>query len=300
MFCFKRFAIRQDGCAMKVGTDGVLLGAWCRVDPARDKAILDIGTGTGLIALQLSQRTEEANSMVEAVEMDKSACDAARRNFEASEWADRLVLHSMSVQEFALANSMAAKGLKMRREAVERPKMERETSERQKARREAAEGPKMEQETTADSENQADSTLEARKTFDHIVSNPPYFVDSLSSPDALRNLARHSYSLSYDDLMKCCFRLLRPEGRVSLVVPAGAETAKMIAAAEAYDFVVSRRTEVHSTSKSGPKRTLLEFSHRAVAPENAPESAPLVIQDGGAGTFSAEYRELTRDFYLYF
>jgi tRNA1Val (adenine37-N6)-methyltransferase len=273
-FSFKRFVIEQDGCAMKVGTDGVLLGAWCRVERGHDKAMLDIGTGTGLIALQLAQRTENTAAAIEAVEIDPDACAAAARNFEESAWADRLKLHHMSVQKFASATAQKF--------------------------------------ASATAQEFASAT--AQKSFDHIVSNPPWFVDSLSSPDNSRNLARHTHSLSYDDLMKCCFMLLKPDGRISLIVPAGAETDRMIAAAATCDFAVSRLTEVHSTPKSGPKRTLLEFMRRNDAPRKnnyAPhisdgtpdkpvESNILVIENEGPGTFSAEYRTLTRDFYLYF
>ncbi len=107
--------------------------------------------------------------------------------------------------------------------------------------------------------------------------------------------------------MSMCDRLLKPTGRISLILPAGAETEKMIAVAAAHDFVVSRRTEVYSTPKRGPKRTLLEFLRRAAAIDEtsvntvvAAESNKLVIQNGGPSTFSEEYRALTRDFYLYF
>ncbi|WP_234408438.1 tRNA1(Val) (adenine(37)-N6)-methyltransferase [Marinilabilia salmonicolor] len=83
---------------MKVGTDGVLLGAWTPVDlqPAK---ILDAGTGTGLVALMLAQRTR--NAMIDAVEIDDAACVDARINFEASPWNDRLNLYHASLQDFA-------------------------------------------------------------------------------------------------------------------------------------------------------------------------------------------------------
>jgi tRNA1Val (adenine37-N6)-methyltransferase len=103
-FRFKRFVVEQAGCAMKVGTDGVLLGAWCRVRP-QDKLLLDIGTGTGVIALQLAQRTEMQNSFVEAVEIDEANCARARENFDRSEWTDRIRLHHSSIQDFVVATT---------------------------------------------------------------------------------------------------------------------------------------------------------------------------------------------------
>ena len=252
---------------MKVGTDGVLLGAWCRLRPHTDKAILDIGTGTGVIALQLAQRTESWNATIEAVEIDPEASETARRNFAASPWSTRIELHAMPVQQFT-----------------------------------------------------------AR--FDHIVSNPPYFTDSLTSPDPSKTLARHTSSLSYDELIAVCNSLLLPNGRISLILPTGAQAERMIAAALEHGFAPSRLTEVHSTPLSGPKRLLIEFSRRpqhplqaphATPPETAlslktgkapttppeppipsPETSSLVIEGAAPGTFSAGYRALTRDFYLYF
>jgi tRNA1Val (adenine37-N6)-methyltransferase len=96
-FHFKQFSVRHDRSGMKVGTDGVLLGAW--VDVQNIKRILDIGTGTGLIALILAQRTE-SNVTIDAIEIDDDAIEDASENFAASPWNDRLTLHHQCVQEF--------------------------------------------------------------------------------------------------------------------------------------------------------------------------------------------------------
>ena len=86
IFKFKQFNVIQQKAAMKIGTDGVLLGAW--TDYSEPESILDIGTGTGLIALMLSQRFTESN--VTAVEIDKAAAIEAKQNFENSVWKDRI------------------------------------------------------------------------------------------------------------------------------------------------------------------------------------------------------------------
>ena len=96
-FQFKQFAIAQDRCSMKVGTDGVLLGAWTDVSSAR--TALDIGTGTGVIAIMLGQRRSDMH--VHAVELEPEACAQARENMAAAPWSDRLTLHEQPVQEFA-------------------------------------------------------------------------------------------------------------------------------------------------------------------------------------------------------
>jgi tRNA1Val (adenine37-N6)-methyltransferase len=237
-FRFKRFAIEQEGCAMKVGTDGVLLGAWCRVHP-QDKLILDIGTGTGLIALQLAQRTEHTETTIDAVEIDETCCTRAQDNFDRSEWTDRLRLHHASVQYFAQSTPAAS--------------------------------------------------------FDHIVSNPPYFDRSLISPDKTRTLARHTSSLGHGKLIEACDVLLAPNGHISLILPV-AEAENLLHVARNAGLWATRRTEVWSTPRSGAKRLLLELSKR----QNPVELSTRVIEGDRQGSFSDEYRALTRDFYLYF
>ncbi len=99
-FQFKKFAVRQDQCTMKVGTDGVLLGAWADVTAA--ERILDIGTGTGVIAIMLAQRNETAQ--VDAVEIDEKACTQARENMQNSPFAERLTALETSVQDYSFKN----------------------------------------------------------------------------------------------------------------------------------------------------------------------------------------------------
>ena len=83
-FRFKQFVVRQERCAMKVGTDGTLLGAWAQ----GGKKILDIGTGTGLIALMMAQRYPQA--LVTAIDIDAEAVEQAQENVMASPFADRI------------------------------------------------------------------------------------------------------------------------------------------------------------------------------------------------------------------
>jgi tRNA1Val (adenine37-N6)-methyltransferase len=100
-FNFKLFSIQQDRCAMKVGTDGVLLGAWANMDEV--STALDIGTGTGLIALMLAQRAAAAN--IDGVEIDPNAAGQAKENVEASPWASRVNIFPVPVQQFAPGES---------------------------------------------------------------------------------------------------------------------------------------------------------------------------------------------------
>ena len=96
-FEFKNFTVHQDQCAMKIGTDGVLLGAWAPIH-RNPFSILDIGSGTGILALMLAQRTEA--QVIEAIEIDDSAYEQCVVNFEQSPWNDRLFCFHASIQEF--------------------------------------------------------------------------------------------------------------------------------------------------------------------------------------------------------
>ncbi|WP_276378958.1 tRNA1(Val) (adenine(37)-N6)-methyltransferase [Flavobacterium sp. H4147] len=97
MFKFKQFSINQDRCAMKVGTDGVLLGAWAPIHH-NPFSILDIGAGTGIVALMLAQRTHA--EQIDALEIDEDAYEQAVENFEASPWGDRLFCFHAGLDEF--------------------------------------------------------------------------------------------------------------------------------------------------------------------------------------------------------
>lgn len=231
-FRFKQFLVEQDACPMKVGTDGVLLGAWCAVRDT-DRRLLDIGTGTGVIALMLAQRAPAA--CVTALDIDPACVAQARDNVARSPWSGRVRTCCTPVQAF-----------------------------------------------------------EDDEGFDLIVSNPPFYVDSLTPPDPGRTLARHTGALPFDELVASVMRLLRPDGRFSLILPA-AESARFRAAAEGRLFEV-RCTEVYTTPRSPLKRRLMTFARR---PSGEPAVDRLTIEDA-SHDFSAEYRALTRDFYLKF
>ena len=229
-FRFKQFAVEQDDVAMKVGTDGVLLGAWA--DCSSAKRILDIGTGTGVIALMLAQRNTEAK--IYAVEIDETATQRARSNFDMSPWAERLDVECCAVQAF----------------------------------------------------NHAEK-------FDLIISNPPYFVDSLLPPDAKRSTARHTHDLTFEELDKAVERLLAENGRFALILPT-AEFEKYLSITHLH---LVRRCDMHPTTGAAVKRVMAEFSKHAQA-EILHEN--ITIEKEKRGDYTEEYRTLTKDFYLKF
>ena len=235
-FRFKQFNITQQLSAMKVGTDGVLLGAWARVEPTQ-RRILDVGCGTGLVALMMAQRTAEWGAQVVGVDVDSPSVAEATINVAHSPWANRVEVVECPVQEYA---------------------------------------------PTA--------------LFDHIVSNPPYFVDSLLSPDTARTNARHTTTLTFEALAHSAARLLTEEGVLSLVLPADAVSAMVLAAARCGLFL-TRRMDVRSKATSAPIRSLLEFGRKALPTEH---SALVIHSPEGHLGYSPEYVALTRDFYLKF
>ena len=107
-FRFKQFTVWHDRCAMKVGTDGVLIGAWCDVDACR--RILDVGCGTGLISLMIAQRTPD-RTMIEGVEIDAVAAEQAAENTDRSPWKNRLRIHTSDFLDFATSTTFAAASL---------------------------------------------------------------------------------------------------------------------------------------------------------------------------------------------
>ena len=231
-FQFKQFRVSQEKSALRVGTDGVLLGAWCDVKPST--RILDVGTGTGVIALMLAQRTP---SNIEAVEISAEACSDASFNFENSPWKERLTLHC---EDF------------LKLHASELP------------------------------------------PFDLIVSNPPFFKNSLRSADHSSSLARHDIGLSFEQLISGARNLLTPVGRLAVIIPADAfddfrETARLTG------FYLARKTLVIPKTGKPPKRVLLEFS---LVP-CYPFEEELVILLGDQ-QYSDKFISLTKDFYLNF
>ncbi|MDR2859827.1 MAG: methyltransferase [Mediterranea sp.] len=228
-FHFKQFTIRQDECAMKVGTDGVLLGAWAPVECVR--RILDVGTGTGLIALMLAQRSP---AFITALEIDKSAACQAGENVRCSPWNDRIEVVCTDFRTFM-----------------------------------------------------------PKDKYDLIVSNPPYFVDSLLSPDKQRSIARHDYRLSYLDLIQGTKQLLSPQGMFAIIIPTNvAGTLEELA--RLYGLFPFRRLDVVTKPGGEPKRTLLAFSffERAYKGE-------MLLTETSRHQYSEEYIALTKEYYIH-
>ncbi|RQE03499.1 tRNA1(Val) (adenine(37)-N6)-methyltransferase [Prevotella intermedia] len=227
-FTFRQFHIEQDKCAMKVGTDGVLLGSWAK----GGKRILDIGTGTGLIALMMAQRFPDAN--IDAIEIDENAVIQATENVLRSPFTKQIVVKHCSLQTYS----------------------------------------------------------EAKEKYDSIVCNPPYFVDSLKNNDNNRTVARHTDTLPFNELIKCAYQLLTPNGHFSLVLPV--ESYRILEPEAILNgFSVIKKVLVKTTPSKQPKRILVELG-------KVPDeyfSTTEYLQDS-AGNKSEWYKEITKEFYL--
>lgn len=228
-FQFKQFTVWHDKCAMKVGTDGVLLGAWANI--CNVNSVLDIGTGTGLVALMIAQR---CTADVVALEIDENAAAQAVENKDKSPWKERI-----SVQHTDF------------------------------------------------------KTYTCDKKFDLIVSNPPYFSNSLLSPDLKRSTARHTNELSYHELIKGASELLSVNGEFSMIIPFDSlDNLKKIA--EEFSLYTIKQTNIIPKPDSAPKRVLITLSFNETIRTKTDE---LVIELS-RHKYSEDYISLTKEYYL--
>lgn len=216
---------------MKVGIDGVLLGAWAATEDC--DSTLDIGTGTGLIALMLAQRSI---STVDAIDIDENAVLQAKENVENSPWKDRIQVRKISLQEL---------------------------------------------------------TKVCSKQYDLIVSNPPYFVNCTKTPLANRTAARHTDSLSHEELILHSKQLLKPTGKICIILPV-IEGFQCIEHALKMDLFCNKQVIVYPKPNAVAKRLLLEFSLSPALKTNS----ELIIESEERHHYSPDFSTLAKDFYL--
>ncbi len=238
-FRFKQFFVEDSKCAMKVGTDGVLIGCWpLAISHRLIHRVLDVGTGSGLVALMLAQRCTEAH--IDAIDIEEAAVAQAKENFIHSPWHDRLDAFVSPIQDW--------QG-----------------------------GP-----------------------YELIVSNPPYFQNSLKNPDKGRQTARHTDTLSYSELLQHSARLLTENGLLALILPAESE-AGVREMAKQYSLYCTHVTRVYSKESKPARRVLLLFEKtEKFSILNSQFSIlhdTLILEDDKGGR-SRDYQELTKDFYL--
>ncbi|PRD49092.1 tRNA1(Val) (adenine(37)-N6)-methyltransferase [Sphingobacterium haloxyli] len=232
IFRFKQFEIDQGNCAMKINTDGVLLGgSTCFPEAER---ILDIGTGTGVIALMLAQSHPRAR--VDAVEIDENAYGQAKINFQVSDFSDRLQVFRGSFIDMKPAGC-----------------------------------------------------------YDLIVSNPPFYTNSLHNPDARKRLAKHTDILFFKRLLSFVSHYLTNKGQFRLIIPATLADEEIAPILSDYQLHVQHEMRISSFAGELPMRKIWGIGKKAV---------PLKVHDfaiyAEKGTYSAQYSALVKPYFLAF
>lgn len=232
VFRFKEFEVNQEGCAMKINTDGVLLGAIVHADnPAH---ILDIGTGTGVIAMMLAQRFHHA--WLHAVEIDKDAFTRSISNFQNSPYSTRVEAFLGSFEG-----------------------------------------------------------LHISVKYDLIVSNPPFYTNSLHNPDERKKLARHTDVVFFDKLLDFAHQNLSNHGQLSLILPV--ELAEyVIVQGENIGLYLSKSISIKSFEDSPVIRNIITLT-KSIVDHTVKEDFVIYEEKG---VYSAAYRTLLKPYFLAF
>ena len=233
MFKFKYFTIYDQNSAMKVGTDGVLLGAWITLPP-KGTTLLDIGSGSGILSLIMAQRSEGC-LYIDAIDIDEGAIKDSKKNFELSNWNSML--------NPVLGNFVSY------------------------------------------SDN-------CGRRYDTIVSNPPFFTEDTLSPDFKRASARNTTSLNFETLFQGVAKISKPNTIFAMIFPA--DNYSLVAQTALLNgFYLRRLTWVVTVEGTEPKRVLTEWGR-----VQKQFTTDTLIVSNRDGSFSADYKELTKELYL--
>ncbi len=229
IFCFKQFSVKHNRCAHKVGTDAVLLGAWVDVNDAN--RILDIGTGSAVIALMMAQRSA-LHAHIDAIDISINDCEQAKENVATSPWPNKVEINNIALQKF-----------------------------------------------------ESDS-------YDLIVSNPPFFIDSAKPPAEERIRARHTESLPPEELLINAKRLITPQGKFCLILPV-TEALSFITLAKSSGWHCTRLCEFRTREAKPVERLLFQLQLNDQKFKNE-----LLILYEYDEEWTTDYKNLTHDFYL--
>ncbi|PJJ84993.1 tRNA1(Val) (adenine(37)-N6)-methyltransferase [Mucilaginibacter auburnensis] len=234
MFQFKQFSVDQTNCAMKINTDGVLLGALTQIKAPQ--SILDIGTGTGVIALMFAQRF--ADAQIDAVEIDQSAADTASQNFSRSKFSDRLKVFALGFEQFFKAYP--------------------------------------------------------DNKYDLIISNPPFYINSLHSPEEKKQLAKHADENFFKEILSDVANHLTANGSCWLVLPPA--TAQLVRnLVNEYELYINDVITISSFKGKDPHREIISLSNVV----DVFTKQEFVIYDS-QGVHSEQYKNALIDFFTIF
>ncbi|MFB6341444.1 tRNA1(Val) (adenine(37)-N6)-methyltransferase [Saccharicrinis sp. FJH2] len=229
-FRFKQFEIDQEGAAQKVGTDSVLLGSWIKQHSC--KSVLDIGCGTGILALMMAQRFPEA--LIDAVEIDETAYGCAVKNAENSVFQNRVSVYHQKIQDF-----------------------------------------------------------NPDRTYDLIITNPPFFSGGHKSPTLQRSVARHNDTLTHEELLSVSALLLNEKGALNLILPVKEADSFSLKAVK-YGLYKTGICNVIPIPDKAPNRVMLTLKKETT---NQLSVEKIVLRNTDR-TYSEAYKSLTKDFYL--
>jgi len=215
---------------MKIGTDAILLGSW--VDISNCDSILDIGTGCGIIALMLAQRSK---AKIEAIDIDRDSIEEASANFKNSPWPSRLNACQSSLQNY---------------------------------------------------------NKKSLSTYDLIVSNPPFFQNSLLPRKKNYQLAKHNIGLSFSEILNLSVKMLNPNGRFAIILP-DASKNQFISLAETMKLYLHDQLITRPASTKSTKRLILVFK---LFKTDSINSSSLTLRNED-GSYTDEYKELTGIFH---
>lgn len=231
-FHLKKFDLSDTNCSMKIGTDAILLGAYVSCKKAIN--ILDIGTGSGIIALMLAQKS---NASIEAIEIDEKAALQAKENFSQSTWSNRMNVENISIQEYC---------------------------------------------------------KNSQTKYDLIVCNPPYFSNSLKTPDNSRNLARHNDTLDFDNLLNSVKILMTNKGLFYVILPVN-ETLIFERKSSGFGMFCIEKLIIRPKPSKKANRIISVFSFT---------EKKLIINNiairNDDNTYTHDYMKLTGDYYINF
>ncbi len=230
-FHLRHFSLYHHRSTMKVGTDSVILGAW--VSTKQVTTVLDVGSGCGILALMMAQRT---NAQIVAVELDEPSAREAEENFTASQWRNRLTVENQDFVSFANTST---------------------------------------------------------NKYDLIISNPPFFNSVFKTKDHRRNLARHTDTLNFEELVANAIKLLNPIGIFAVVLPIP-ESKQITQIATDHGLHIVRRLDIIPVEGREPNRCNLEFGFSKPITSSTEQ---LIIRNKDGG-FTRSYHEMLRPYYL--
>ncbi len=298
-FSFKQFTVWQEHAAMRVGTDGVLLGAWCDLSSCVSVVIPDESTDRrqpeNVCPADPSQILDSSNRDQTVWddhvqdEREKSVCGAQNG-------ADAETKKVGRVLDIGSGTGVIALMVAQRTSNAQIDAVEPDSGSCEDALRNFAESPWADRLHLHGVTLQEYVSCYAEKVqYDLIVSNPPYFVDSLKAPDPVRNAVRHAVSLPFEELLDGVKTLLAEHGRFAVILPV-TEGVLLEKLALERSLHCVRKCLVQTKPGVPPKRVMMEFGRKSVSLH----SGLLIMETERHQEFTEEYRRLTRDFYLKF